>query len=59
MGGSDYGGAARGASVIKYGCIRQRRAGELAQVTRCLEVCFTQRVNLYVPRSEAVPGVRG
>jgi hypothetical protein len=26
--------------------------------TRCLEVCFTQRVNQPMPRSEAVRGVR-
>jgi hypothetical protein len=33
-------------------------AGELAQVTRCLEGRFTQRVNLRLPRSEAVHGAR-
>jgi hypothetical protein len=30
-----------------------------SRTTRCLEGCFTQRVNQPVPRSEAVRGVRG
>jgi hypothetical protein len=30
-----------------------------SQMTHCLEVCFTQRVNQSMPSWEAVRGVRG
>jgi hypothetical protein len=51
-------GAALDPNTAQLGNAELARAGELAQVTRCLEVRFTQRVNQPMPRSEAVLGVR-
>ena len=48
-----------GRRLDQCGATRQRRAGELAQVTRCLEGCFRQGVNLRLPRSKAVRVVPG
>ena len=39
-------------------CFGLARPAGFEPATRCLEVCFTQRVNLYVRRSEAVRGIR-